>query len=51
MTWQRIVGIILLIGAAYFVFTEPVPAAHAVHGALNTIGTGFSRFMTFLEAL
>lgn len=51
MTWQRVLGALAVLGAVWFVFTDPVGAASAVREVFGWVGTGFSRFATFLGAL
>lgn len=51
MTWQRFVGILLVLGFIAFFWKSPVGAANLVTGFFQTVGVAFDKIVAFFVAL
>lgn len=52
MTWiKRIVVLLVVIFALFYLFTRPTDAADAVKSAFRAVGTGFNAVITFFTSL
>lgn len=51
MNWPRIIGILLIVFAVFYVFTQPANAAEATRTLYNGIATGLTNLGIYVKAL
>jgi hypothetical protein len=48
---KKLLGVVVIAFAVFYLFTEPKQAADVVRGAVTLLGDGFDRVVAFLTAL
>lgn len=48
---RKLVGVVALVFAVFYVMTQPAAAADAVRGAVSVVGDAFDSLVAFITAL